>query len=435
MAADHDPEVFLNTFERIATVAGWPQDQWALRLTPCLTGLAQKVVEALDLGEAADYDKVKQAILGTLNLSAEAYRKRFRELRLEPGRSPRAVGQEMKANARRWLQPEMHFAEQVVELVVLEQLVTTLEPALRSWVTSQQPLTLEDAVTLLEAYWEAEAIWGVAAVPPQKNGQGQKKGPWSEMEEDMAACLERGSCEDGNKDIPGPQHHSKTMEGFPAASLPLDMGEGAMSTLGRGGGWKDNGGNETLPSRAPSIPFTREGRASEGRNRMGRMAWEEKGEKLEVETKEEGSQIEEGDGTKRTEELEQAGVRGEVVGGEKVQEKREDDKRGERKAEAKRGEPPGWEWIWMENPWTGKWEKLMVPQEEAERRRGTTVMKPSYWGEKEAREWRRKIREERANIEREKREQARLMQAYEKGKPSTLGPGRPRYPERDCRDH
>ncbi|XP_078233236.1 uncharacterized protein LOC110090082 isoform X3 [Pogona vitticeps] len=209
MAADHDPEVFLNTFERIATVAGWPQDQWALRLTPCLTGLAQKVVEALDLGEAADYDKVKQAILGTLNLSAEAYRKRFRELRLEPGRSPRAVGQEMKANARRWLQPEMHFAEQVVELVVLEQLVTTLEPALRSWVTSQQPLTLEDAVTLLEAYWEAEAIWGVAAVPPQKNGQGQKKGEGMMSTGERTAHSSGGACERAAESVPSSENEQE----------------------------------------------------------------------------------------------------------------------------------------------------------------------------------------------------------------------------------
>lgn len=31
--------------------------------------------------------------------------------------------------------------------------------------------------------------------------------------------------------------------------------------------------------------------------------------------------------------------------------------------------PPGWKWIWTENPWTEKLEKLMIPHEEVERRK------------------------------------------------------------------
>ena len=44
-------------------------DQCILILTPCLTGLAQDVVDALDPGDAANCAKVNQAILSTLNLS------------------------------------------------------------------------------------------------------------------------------------------------------------------------------------------------------------------------------------------------------------------------------------------------------------------------------------------------------------------------------
>ena len=55
-------------------------------------------------------------------------------------------------------------------------------------------------------------------------------------------------------------------------------------------------------------------------------------------------------------------------------------KRGEAKSH-KRGKilPLGWEWTWLEDPWTKKWELLMVPREGAERRR-VVPAKPSYWG-------------------------------------------------------
>ena len=39
-----------------------------------------------------------------------------------------------------------------------------------------------------------------------------------------------------------------------------------------------------------------------------------------------------------------------------------------------RGEiPGGWEMIWVEDPWTGKCEKVWVPREEADYRRSSHV--------------------------------------------------------------
>ena len=47
--------------------------------------------------------------------------------------------------------------------------------------------------------------------------------------------------------------------------------------------------------------------------------------------------------------------------------------------------PRGWELIWVEDPWTGKWEKIKVPHEEADyRRRKGLPQRPSYRGESEA---------------------------------------------------
>ena len=76
-------------------------------------------------------------------------------------------------------------------------------------------------------------------------------------------------------------------------------------------------------------------------------------------------------------------------------------------AEIKRKEgqlPPGWKWVWMEDPQTRVWERLRVPKEEVDYRRRDIPPRPSYWGEDDAREWRRKLREEKERVERERRE-------------------------------
>ena len=64
--------------------------------------------------------------------------------------------------------------------------------------------------------------------------------------------------------------------------------------------------------------------------------------------------------------------------------------------------PGGWEKIWVEDPWTGKWEQVHVPHAEAEKRhRQGLPPRPSYWGESETKEWRKKLREEKERILRE----------------------------------
>ena len=72
-----DPEAFLHTFERIATAAKWPLNQWTLILMPYLTGSAQEIVDTMEPTEIQDYAKVKTAILGTLDLLEAAYHHRF----------------------------------------------------------------------------------------------------------------------------------------------------------------------------------------------------------------------------------------------------------------------------------------------------------------------------------------------------------------------
>ncbi|KAJ7341804.1 hypothetical protein JRQ81_007069 [Phrynocephalus forsythii] len=120
----------------------------------------RQVVDAIVAIEALDYDKVKAAILKMLDVSEEAYHWKFGELRVKAGGNPRAVAQFMKANLLRWLKPTERSAYQLVVLIVLEQLVATLSASQKNWVIRHQAASVEEAVSLLEAFNAAEMNTG-----------------------------------------------------------------------------------------------------------------------------------------------------------------------------------------------------------------------------------------------------------------------------------
>lgn len=81
MTPTNDLEAFFNTFENTSTSAGWSEDQWAVVPVPCLIGSAQQMVNTLPTADLADYQRVKVAILQTLNLNLEAYCRRLFDIR------------------------------------------------------------------------------------------------------------------------------------------------------------------------------------------------------------------------------------------------------------------------------------------------------------------------------------------------------------------
>ncbi|KAK7106798.1 hypothetical protein V1264_018012 [Littorina saxatilis] len=69
---------FLRRFERIASDQKWEEGTWASRLSICLKGRALQLYNALEDGEARNYQALKKALLQRFNLTAEAHRRRLR---------------------------------------------------------------------------------------------------------------------------------------------------------------------------------------------------------------------------------------------------------------------------------------------------------------------------------------------------------------------
>ncbi|XP_044117118.1 piggyBac transposable element-derived protein 1 isoform X2 [Neovison vison] len=80
----------------------------------------------------------------------ELCRLRFRQFCYPEAQGPREALSRLRELCRRWLQPETHSKEQIVELLVLEQFLTILPEELQARVREQQPESGDEAVAALE---------------------------------------------------------------------------------------------------------------------------------------------------------------------------------------------------------------------------------------------------------------------------------------------
>ncbi|XP_054832545.1 zinc finger and SCAN domain-containing protein 31-like [Eublepharis macularius] len=147
-----DAKAFLASFEQVAEACQWPQEEWVTRLWPALSGEAEQAFSGLDVRDREDYGKVKAAILRTDVLSWEKKRQQFRRFCYQEAEGPRGAYSQLREMCRGWLRVEKHSKEQILELLILEQLLTVLPPEIRSWVSEGGPESCSQAVALAEEF-------------------------------------------------------------------------------------------------------------------------------------------------------------------------------------------------------------------------------------------------------------------------------------------
>nr|KAF6434893.1 zinc finger protein 483 [Molossus molossus] len=80
----------------------------------------------------------------------ESFRQRFRWFCYSEEAGPRKALNQLWELCIQWLRPDIHTKEQILELLVFEQFLTTLPGEIRIWVKSQHPENSEEVVTLIE---------------------------------------------------------------------------------------------------------------------------------------------------------------------------------------------------------------------------------------------------------------------------------------------
>ncbi|XP_062978589.1 zinc finger and SCAN domain-containing protein 12-like [Elgaria multicarinata webbii] len=147
-----DTKAFLASFEQVAEACRWPRGEWAARLLPALSGVAEQAFSILEAGDQEDYGKVKAAILRGDVLRMEVQRQHFRQFCCQEVEDPRRVYSQLQELCHQWLKPERHTKEEILELLILEQFLAVLPQEIQGWIREGGPETCAQAVALVEDF-------------------------------------------------------------------------------------------------------------------------------------------------------------------------------------------------------------------------------------------------------------------------------------------
>ncbi|XP_069920502.1 zinc finger protein 394 isoform X2 [Oryctolagus cuniculus] len=159
----------------------------------------------------------------------ETSRQHFRQLSYQEVAGPEEALRRLRELCRRWLRPELHSKEQILELLVLEQFLTMLPEELQAWVREHCPESGEEAAAAVRALQSA-----LDGASPQE----------SVTFEDVAASLtweqwervdpaRRDLCKDSARevyggtipaavpDVPAPEYSQFSLPGESTVKIPV----------------------------------------------------------------------------------------------------------------------------------------------------------------------------------------------------------------------
>lgn len=150
---ENEVDKFFAHFERVATVMKWPRDVWTITLQSIFKGKAQQAYSSLSLDDAADYDKVKEAVLRIYSLVPEAYRHKYRNYQKPESLTYVEFLREKEVLFDRWLSSQnITTFEALRDLIITEDFKNCLPKNVATYLGEHKDLKPSDAAVRADEY-------------------------------------------------------------------------------------------------------------------------------------------------------------------------------------------------------------------------------------------------------------------------------------------
>ena len=182
---------YLSRFEKYATANKWDKNVRAAYLSALLKGRALDVYDRLSTEDAADYDKLKEALLKNFDMTERGFRKKFRYSRPERSETFIQLSSRLCSYLNKWLttaKVEKSF-EAVCDFMACDQF---LEACSRELFVHLKPKAFENLDAMAkEADLFAEARGGLFSCVNKGQRDNNKSKPSGKLEIKCGICGKR----------------------------------------------------------------------------------------------------------------------------------------------------------------------------------------------------------------------------------------------------